>query len=69
MNDDALTYDEFVEVARYTVQKIRAYPASCEKDMSYFMTLFPCELKDFLMRREINRLGEINRQRGMAYVQ
>lgn len=59
--NDALTYDEFVGVARHTVQKIRAYPAYCKKDMSYFLILFPNELKDYLMRREINRLGEINR--------
>jgi hypothetical protein len=56
MREDELTYEEIIEVAKYTVRKIKAYPERWRKDTSYFEILFPCELKDYLMRRDISRM-------------
>ena len=64
--NEILTHEEVAEVVEYTIQKIEHYPAHLGKTVeNYFDLLFPDEVKNYLMRREINRLGEINRRRRM----
>jgi hypothetical protein len=57
-----LTDEEVAEIAAYTIQKIESYPKEYGKTLeNYYDILFPYEVKDFLMRRHINALGEANR--------
>ena len=60
MKEEHLTYDELIGVVRHTIQKIKNYPESCKKDMSYFRVLFPDELDSYLKGREINRMSQTN---------
>ena len=62
-----LSLEEIMEIAEYTIQKINAYPKSCGKTVeNYFDLLFPDEVNNYLMRREINRAGAENRERKAA---
>jgi len=62
--DALLTGEELFEIVWYTVQKINSYPEKHGKTVeNYFDLLFPDEAKIYLMRREINRRGKINRNR------
>jgi hypothetical protein len=59
-----LTLSELEEIAGYTIQKILNYPKHYEKTVdNYFDLLFPDEVKDYIIRREINRAGRRNRER------
>jgi hypothetical protein len=50
-----LTQTELLEIMEYTIRKIEAYPARFNKTVeNYFDLLFPDEVKNYLMRREIN---------------
>lgn len=56
-----LTEAELLEIARYTVQKIQNYPQEYGKTVeNYFSLLFPDEVNNYIMRREINRRGTEN---------
>ena len=67
--DQTLTSEELTEIADYTIVKINSYPKSFGKTVeNYFDALFPDELRAYIFRREINRQGEIKRQRRMSYV-
>ncbi len=67
MSIDDLTDEELWEIARYTVMKIENYPKHFGKTVeNYFDLLFPDEVKDYLMRREINRRGMENYERRKA---
>jgi hypothetical protein len=60
----SITVDEQLEIARYTIQKINAYPKDCGKTVeNYFEVLYQNEIRDYIMRRNINRQGEINRKK------
>jgi hypothetical protein len=64
---EILTKEEIQEIADYTVQKINNYPAHFGKTVeNYFDLLFPDEVSNFLMRREINRRGRENMERRRA---
>ena len=64
-----LTDCELLEIAVYTVRKIQRYPKEYGKTVeNYFDLLFPDEIKNYLMRREINHKGEINMKRRIVYV-
>ena len=50
-----ITQDEIDDIARYTIQKINNYPKSLGKTVeNYFDLLFPDELKNYLIRRNVN---------------
>jgi hypothetical protein len=51
-----LTEKELKGIADYTIQKIEHYPAEYGKTVeNYFDLLFPDEVKNYLIRREINQ--------------
>ena len=51
-----LSNDELYEIVVYTIQKIERYPKSFGKTVeNYFDLLFPDEVKNYLIGREINR--------------
>jgi hypothetical protein len=60
----SLTDEELQEIARYTIQKIENYPRRYGKTVeNYFDLLFPDEVCNYIMRREINRRGQLNAAR------
>jgi hypothetical protein len=55
MQSAKLTLPELEEIALYTIQKINSYPKHFGKTVeNYFDLLFPCEVKSYLFRRDIN---------------
>ena len=60
-----LTFDEVDEITRFTIQKIENYPKRLGKTVeNYFDLLFPDELEQYVMRRELNcRSAELMRRR------
>jgi len=55
---NAITLNEFIEIALYTVQKINNYPKSFGKTIeNYFHLLFPDEIKAYLIRQATNRMS------------
>jgi len=53
--NNKLTPEERAEIAGYTIQKIEAYPKDWGKTVeNYFDVLYPNEVRDYVMRRDIN---------------
>jgi hypothetical protein len=62
--DTDITIAELEEIAEYTALKIARYPKEYGKTLdNSFDVLFPNEIRDYIMRREINRRGRENYER------
>jgi len=56
---DVLLTEELDAIEAYTIQKINNYPSTFGKTViNYFDVLFPDEIKNYLVRREINTVAE-----------
>lgn len=56
MSNEYITQEEFKEIEAYTIQKINRYPKHFGKTVdNYFHLLFSDEVKNYLLRRELNR--------------
>ena len=65
--ESRLTNSELQEIALYTMQKIMNYPKEYGKTIeNYFDLLFPDEVQNYLVRREINHKGRENYKRRKA---
>ena len=65
-----LTCEEIREISECTIQKINSYPAEFGKTVEdYFELLFPDEIKNYIIRRGINRNArEMLMERACDYV-
>ena len=65
--ESVLSREKLQEIARYTAQKIEGYPKSYGKTVAnYFDVLYPNEVRDYIMRRDITRRGTANRAARIA---
>lgn len=57
-------FDTVYEVLKYSIRKMEV----AGKGLDYLPLLFENELRDHVMRQEINRMGELNRVRNLSSV-
>ena len=62
-----LTNEEISKIVEYTIRKIENYPKRLGKTVeNYFDVLFPDEVKNYIVGREINRKGRENYVKNLA---